>query len=280
MAAGPSRPEFDAVREAADFLQSRLSARPEVVVVLGSGLGGFAETLEAGASVGYNEIPRWPSSALVGHAGVLRDGTVGGRQVATLSGRAHLYQGFDRQTIALPIRVMATLGASVAILTNASGAINTQFEPGSVMVIDDHINAMGDNPLIGPHDDRFGVRFPDMTEVYSQRLRSLADSVGATVGLSLVLVHGVYVAVHGPSFETPAEIRYLRTIGADAVGMSTVPEAIVARQMGLEVLGLSCIANMAAGVRGEPLYHLDVVRAGERLAEPFGALLTGIIERL
>ena len=280
MATGSSQSEFDAVHEAADFLRSRLSARPEVVVVLGSGLGGFAATLETGTSVAYDEIPNWPSAALIGHDGWLRYGTVRGRHVATLSGRAHLYQGYDRLTIAFPIRVMATLGVSVAILTNASGAINTEFEPGSVMVIDDHINAMGDNPLIGPHDDRFGVRFPDMTEVYSRRLRSLADSVGATVGLPLVLVHGVYVAVHGPSFETPAEIRYLRAVGADAVGMSTVPEAIVARQMGLEVLGLSCITNMAAGVRPEPLDHLDVVRAGERLAEPFGALLTGIIEHL
>ena len=164
------------------------------------------------------------------------------------------------------------------VLTNASGGINTAFSPGSVMVIDDHINLLGDNPLIGPHDDRFGPRFPDMTQVYASRLRAVVDLVGAEV--SLRVVHGVYVAVHGPSFETPAEIKFLRTIGADAVGMSTVPEAIVARQMGLEVLGLACITNMAAGVLPKPLHQNDVLQAAEQLAEPFGRLLTGLIRHL
>lgn len=273
-----TRDAFDQVEEAAGFLRARLTITPEAGVVLGSGLGRFAETLESPTRVPTVDIPHWPADPNIGHTGELAAGTAGGRSIVVLSGRAHLYQGYTRRQLAFAPRVLARLGVKTLVLTNAAGGVNTAFTPGSVMVIDDHINLVGDNPLIGPHDDRFGYRFPDMTEVYAGRLRRLADEAGAEVGLPLI--HGVYVAVHGPSYETPAEIRFLRAIGADAVGMSTVPEAIAARQLAVEVLGLSCITNMAAGVLPEPLHHDDVLQAAARLSEPFGALLTAIIRRL
>ncbi|MEE3138672.1 MAG: purine-nucleoside phosphorylase, partial [Acidobacteriota bacterium] len=265
------------VEQAAAFLGQRI-ATPEVAVVLGSGLGQFSEAIVDRIVIPYADIPHWPSDPLIGHGRMLTAGTVAGRPVVVLEGRAHRYQGYTRSEIAFAPRVLARIGVPTLVLTNASGGINTAFTPGSVMVIDDHINLLGDNPLIGPHDDRFGPRFPDMTQVYASRLRAVVELVGAEV--SLRLVHGVYVAVHGPSFETPAEIKFLRTIGADAVGMSTVPEAIVARQMGLEVLGLACITNMAAGVLPKPLHQDDVLQAAEQLAEPFGRLLTGLIRHL
>ena len=269
--------EFERVEQAAAFLGQRI-AIPDVAVVLGSGLGQFSGTIAEPIVIPYADIPHWPSDPLIGHERMLTAGTVAGRPIVVLEGRAHRYQGYTRSEIAFAPRVLARIGVPTLVLTNASGGINTAFSPGSVMVIDDHINLLGDNPLIGPHDDRFGPRFPDMTQVYASRLRAVVELVGAEV--SLRLVHGVYVAVHGPSFETPAEIKFLRTIGADAVGMSTVPEAIVARQMGLEVLGLACITNMAAGVLPKPLHQDDVLQAAEQLAEPFGRLLTGLIRHL
>jgi len=195
-----------------------------------------------------------------------------------LSGRSHYYEGHDLRTVTFATRVLGVLGVRVLILTNAAGGVNTQFSAGDLMVIDDHINLLGGNPLMGPNDERFGVRFPDLTDVYSPRLRRLAQTVGADLGLTLS--HGVYVACHGPSYETPAEVRYLRTIGADAVGMSTVPEAIVARHMGIEVLGISCITNMAAGVLPQPLRHEDVLETATRVRGKFIALLNGIVSRL
>ena len=269
---------FEQVEEAAAFLRARLTIAPAVGVVLGSGLGRFVETLDDSQAVSYADIPHWPSDPLIGHVGTLTAGTVAGRPTIVLSGRAHVYQGYTREQVAFAPRVLARLGVTTLVLTNAAGGINPSFAPGRVMVIEDHINLLGDNPLIGAHDDRFGYRFPDMTEAYARRLRRLADQAAAEVGVPLV--RGVYAAVHGPSYETPAEIEFLRTIGADAVGMSTVPEAIVARQVGVEVLGLSCITNMAAGVLPEPLHHDDVLQAADRLTEPFGALLTAFIRRL
>ena len=274
----PTSGEWDRVQEAAQFLRSRVRQAPEAAIVLGSGLGRFASAVEGATTIAYEEIPHWPAATLIGHAKSLTAGTVASRRVAVLSGRAHRYEDDDRHAVAFGVRVMAALDVKTLVLTNAAGGINLTFPAGSVMVIDDHLNLMGDSPLIGPHDERFGARFPDLTNAYSVRLRDLADAVGAEVGVPLV--HGVYAGVHGPSYETPAEIRYLRSIGADAVGMSTVLETIVARQMGLEVLGLSCITNLAAGVLPEPLHHVDVLEAAERLAEPFSALLTGIIGRL
>lgn len=269
---------FDKVQEAASWIRERVDAAPEVAVVLGSGLGEFTAVLQEPATFPYGAIPHWPASAVVGHAGTLVIGRHKGRAVAALSGRAHFYEGHDLRTVTFGTRVVGALGVRTLILTNAAGGINLDFEPGTLMVMDDHINLMGSNPLVGPNDDRFGPRFPDMTEVYSKRLRGIAAD--AARAASVPIACGVYVALHGPSYETPAEIRFLRTIGADAVGMSTVPEAIVARHMGLEVLGISCITNPAAGVLPQPLVHDEVMAVARRVRASFSALLEGVLERL
>ena len=267
---------FDKVEAAAQTL--RAFGPPDVAIVLGSGLGDFAAALDNPHVTPYTGIPHWPASAVIGHAGRLTVGTLRGKRVAALGGRVHFYEGHDLRTVTFPVRVLGRLGVKTLILTNAAGGINTAFDPGTLMVIDDHINLLGSNPLVGANDERFGVRFPDMTEVYSRRLRGVADQASAAVRVPVT--HGVYAAVHGPSYETPAEIRYLRTIGADAVGMSTVPEALVARHMQLEVLGLSCITNPAAGVLPEPLHHDEVMEVAQRVKGAFASLLEGIIERL
>lgn len=268
---------FDRVEAAAAAVKSRC-APPETAVVLGSGLGDFADTLQDATSVRYEDLPHWPAANVIGHSGRLVVGTVAGKCVAALAGRAHFYEGHDLETVVFATRVMARLGVRQIILTNAAGGINTAFAQGALMVIDDHINMFGSNPLIGPNDERFGPRFPDMTEVYSLRLRRIADAAARAKGVPIT--HGVYLATHGPSYETPAEIRYFRAIGADAVGMSTVPEAIAARHMGVEVLGISCITNMAAGVLPGSLSHDEVMETARRVRTSFMALLDGIIERL
>jgi purine-nucleoside phosphorylase len=269
---------FDRVNETAEALSQRLEPLPGIAVVLGSGLGAFAGSLTDVTSIPYVDIPHWPASRVVGHAGVLVAGTCRGQRILALSGRAHFYEGHHLGTVTFATRVLGRLGVRTLILTNAAGGINTRFTQGALMLIDDHINLMGTNPLIGPNDDRFGRRFPDMSEVYSLRLRALATDVARSLDLSLE--HGVYVAVSGPSYETPAEIRAFRTLGADAVGMSTVPEAIVARHMGLEVLGVSCISNMAAGILPQPLTEEEVMETTSRVRSQFIGLLEGIIERL
>ena len=269
---------FDKVSETAGWLERQAGGTPQVAVVLGSGLGDFADSLKDSKTFAYADIPHWPASAVVGHAGKLVIGTLAGQRVAALAGRVHFYEGHDLRTVTFAIRAMGRLGVKSLILTNAAGGINLAFKPGTLMVIDDHINLMGSNPLVGPNDERFGPRFPDMTHVYSQRLRDLAFEAARARGLAVA--HGVYVALHGPSYETPAEIRYLRAIGADAVGMSTVPEAIVARQMGIEVLGISCITNPAAGVLPKPLVHDEVMEVARRVRAEFASLLEGTIERL
>jgi purine-nucleoside phosphorylase len=272
---------YDQVKEAADAIRSRVPDVPQVAIVLGSGLGDFANSLGDAVAMPYDQLPHWPASRVIGHEGKLVVGRVanaGGRTIAALAGRSHAYEGHDLRTVTFAVRVLGLLGVKTLILTNAAGGVNTSFLQGALMVIDDHINLVGSNPLVGSNDDRFGVRFPDMTEVYSARLRRLADQAGAA--MNLPLPHGVYVALLGPSYETPAEIRYLRTIGADAVGMSTVPEAIVARHMGLEVLGISCITNMAAGVLPQPLDHAEVMETARRIRGHFIALLEGIIAQL
>jgi purine-nucleoside phosphorylase len=263
---------------AASFLRDRGVDTADVAIVLGSGLGDFADRLEAATRVPYGEIPHWPASAVVGHAGVLVAGRLGARRVIALSGRAHVYEGYPLDDVTFGMRVIGALAVPHVILTNAAGGINTSFATGALMLIDDHINLMGRNPLVGPHDPRLGVRFPDMTEVYSRRFRGLAVDAAAARGIQVE--HGVYVAVLGPSYETPAEIRAFRTLGADAVGMSTAPEAIVARHMGLEVLGISCITNPAAGVVDRPLEHDHVMQVAARVRGQFIALLEGVIERL
>ena len=269
---------YDKVKEAADAVRARVQHLPQVAVVLGSGLGDFANSLTDAVHMPYDQLPHWPASTVIGHEGKLVVGTVKGRPIAALAGRSHLYEGHDIGTVSFAVRVLGVLGIKTLLLTNAAGGVNTSFSKGALMVIDDHINLMGANPLAGPNDDRFGPRFPDMTDVYATRLRRIADQTGRQ--MNLPLPHGVYAALLGPSYETPAEIRYLRTIGADAVGMSTVPEALVARHMGIEVLGISCITNMAAGVLPQPLNHLEVMETARRIRSQFIALLEGIIGQL
>lgn len=266
------------VAEAASALRTRGVTGADVAIVLGSGLGAFAETLADAVRVHYADIPHWPAATVIGHAGLLACGRVAGRRVLALSGRAHFYEGHPLTDVTFGMRVVGALGVPRVILTNAAGGINTRFATGALMLIDDHINLMGSNPLVGPFDPALGARFPDMSEVYSRRLRALATEVAAAHGIGVE--HGVYVAVHGPSYETPAEIRAFRVLGADAVGMSTAPEAIVARQQGLEVLGISCISNPAAGVVDAPLHHDDVVAVTTRVRGQFIRLLEGIIGRL
>ena len=271
-------PYYDTVHAAAAAIRARAGDLPSIAIVLGSGLGDFASSLAGAVSMPYEELPHWPVSTVAGHDGRLVVGTSRGVRVAALAGRCHLYEGHDARTVTFAVRVLGLLGVKTLILTNAAGGVNTGLASGALMVIDDHINLTGQNPLIGANDDRFGPRFPDMSAVYSARLRRIADEAGRVVHVTLA--HGVYAALLGPSYETPAEIRYLRKIGADAVGMSTVPEAIAARHMGIEVLGISCITNMAAGVLPEPLDHADVMDTARRVRGQFIALLEGIVERL
>lgn len=269
---------WERVEQAADAVRSRGGALPDVAVILGSGLGDFADGLRDAIAIPYGELPHWPATNVVGHAGRLVIGNVAGKRVAALAGRVHLYEGHDPATVVFATRVMGRLGVKQIILTNAAGGINAGLASGALMIIDDHINLLGSNPLTGPNDDRFGLRFPDMSEVYSSRLRRIAEAAAAAKGVPVT--HGVYAAWQGPSYETPAEIRYLRLIGADAVGMSTVPEAIAARHMGLDVLGISCITNAAAGVLPEPIDHTHILETTQRVRGSFIALLEGIIERL
>jgi purine-nucleoside phosphorylase len=269
---------YDQVNEAADAVRDRIGAIPSIGVVLGSGLGGFVESLDDAVSIPYEQLPHWPASQVPGHEGRLAAGKMHGRPIIALAGRCHVYEGHSLPTVTFAVRVLGVAGVQVLILTNAAGAIHTGFDPGALMIIDDHVNLMGSNPLVGPNDERFGPRFPDMSQVYSARLRRTADLAGKTA--QVPLVHGIYAAVPGPSYETPAEIRYLRMIGVDAVGMSTVPEAIVARHMGLEVLGLSCISNMAAGVLPRPLDHAEVIETTRRMRGAFSSLLEGIVGHL
>lgn len=269
---------YEQLQEAAIALTTRLGDVPRVAIVLGSGLGAFGESLQQTTTIPYEQIPHWPASNVVGHAGKLVAGACRGRRVLALSGRAHFYEGHSMGTVTFATRVLGLLGVKTLIVTNAAGGINLKFGQGALMLMDDHINLLGTNPLIGPNDDRFGRRFPDMSEVYSRRLRGLAEQAARAEGMTLE--HGVYIAVTGPSYETPAEIRAFRVLGADAVGMSTVPEAIVARHMGLEVLGISCISNMAAGILPQPLTEEEVIETTGRVRDSFIKLLEGVIERL
>lgn len=272
------RAYFGQVQEAARFI-GRKSPRPiQVAVVLGSGLGGFADQLEDKTIISYRTIPHFPQSTIEGHAGQLVLGQCGGVQVAAMQGRFHYYEGHGMEQVTFPVRVFGQLGVRRLILTNATGGINLKFRPGALMVMTDHINFMGVNPLRGLNDDRFGPRFPDMSEVYDRRIRELVLRVAAK--LKIRLEEGVYVAVSGPSFETPAEIRAFRTLGGDAVGMSTVPEAIVARHMGMEVLGISMISNAAAGVLDQPLDHHEVLEMGERVGGTLTRLLQAVVPEL
>ena len=251
---------------------------PRIAVVLGSGQGAFADELDGPVVIPYEEIPGWPRSTAVGHEGKLVIGSCEGVSVAVLAGRAHLYEGYTAQQAAYGIRVLRRLGVEAVVLTNASGGINTTYKPGDLVLISDHINLLGQNPLSGPNDDALGPRFPDMSEAYSKALRGIAREAAA--GMGLELREGVYAAVPGPSYETPAEIRYLRAIGADLVGMSTVPEAIAGNHMGMRVLGISCVTNHAAGVVEQKLVHSEVLEVGARMKDTLIELLRRIVPEL
>lgn len=267
--------EFSRAQRAAKFILSKTNLRPRIGLVLGSGLGSFADGFASATRIPYQKIPHFSRSTAVGHAGNLVVGKVGTVAVAGMQGRVHLYEGYAAADVAFPIRVMARMGIRAVVLTNAAGGINASFSQGCLVVLTDHINLQGANPLVGANDERFGPRFPDMTNAYAKSYREEALQEGKRLGVAMH--EGVYAALTGPSYETPAEIRYLRTIGADLVGMSTVPEVIVARHMGMKVLGLSCVTNMAAGMLDKPLNHQEVLETGERVKVHFVALLRALI---
>ncbi len=252
--------------------------RPQVGVILGSGLGAFADTLDNRLEIPYGDIPGWPVSTAIGHAGKLVCGDIRGTHVAVMSGRNHLYEGYSAQQVVTGVRTLAALGAKAFIITNAAGGINLAYKQGALVLISDHINLQGANPLIGPNDDSLGPRFPDMTEAYSARFRRVAQESATALGFTMP--EGVYAGLRGPNYETPAEIRYLRTIGADLVGMSTVAEVIAARHMNIPVLAISCVTNMAAGVSPDPINHEEVLETGRQVRERFVALLRDLTPKL
>ena len=267
------------IAQAIEVIESRSALRPRIAVVLGSGLGAFADELAERAEIPYADIPGWPSSTAVGHAGKLILGKLGELPIAVMAGRVHLYEGYSPQQVTYGVKVMRALGVESIVFTNAAGGINKELEQGGLVLISDHINLQGMNPLMGPNDDSLGPRFPDMSEVYSRRFRDVAKSVATE--LCVHLVDGVYAAMLGPSYETPAEIRYLRTIGADVVGMSTVPEAIVANHMGMRVIGISCVTNMAAGVIPDTkLSHQEVLETGAMVRDTLVRFLNALLPRL
>ena len=270
--------QFTAADSAAQLILSRTSLRPKIGLVLGSGLGAFADSLTDAARVPYAEIPSFPQSTAIGHAGRMVVGNAGSVAVAAMQGRVHLYEGYSAQEITFPIRVFARMGIRAVILTNAAGGMNLSYSQGALVLIRDHINLQGTNPLIGHNDNRFGPRFPDMTRAYDPQYRAIAKEEARN--LNLILEEGIYAALPGPSYETPAEIDYLRRIGADLVGMSTVAEVIAARHMGLKVLAISCVTNMAAGILDQPLSHSEVMETGERVKSTFEALLRAVLPRI
>ena len=263
------------IRSAADFILSRVSIRPTIGMVLGSGLGDFADTLEDAVSIPFSQIPYFPTPTVPGHAGALVFGRKQGKDVVVLQGRIHYYEGLRQRELTLPIRVLAALGVKQLVLTNACGGVNLSFAPGDLMLIADHINLSGDNPLIGANLDAFGPRFPDCCDIYTANLRRAIKEAAASAGISLQ--EGVYGMYSGPNYETPAEIRMYRIIGADVVGMSTVPEALVAAHCGMEVVGISCITNMAAGILPQKLSHAEVTEVAARVHDKFQNLLDIIL---
>jgi purine-nucleoside phosphorylase len=269
---------YERAEHATRVIRARISVDPRIAIVLGSGLGGFADDFEEPVAIPYEEIPGFVRSTAQGHAGRLVVGKVDSVPVVAMQGRVHYYEGYSFEEVTFPIRTFKLLGTKTLILTNAAGGINVQLTQGALMVISDHLNLMGDNPLRGPNDERFGPRFPDMSAVYSPELQELVVDEAKASGIEVR--RGIYGALSGPSYETPAEIHLLRNLGADAVGMSTVPEAIVARHMGLEVLGISCITNLAAGISDEPINHEEVMETGERVRDTFTQLLRRVVSRI
>src|ERR1700682_2907916 len=277
------RPETSAAtlyvraEQAARTIRARISQEPRIAVVLGSGLGDFADEFQNAVAIPYAEIPSFPTSTAQGHAGRLVVGLVDNLPVLAMQGRVHFYEGYSLEEVTFPVRTFGLLGIKTLVLTNAAGGIDIELNQGALMVISDHLNLMGVNPLRGPNDDRFGPRFPDMTEVYSRELQQRAIAEAHALGIDLR--RGIYAGLAGPSYETPAEIHMLRAFGADAVGMGTGPEAIVARHMGMNVLGISCITNMAAGISENPINHEEVMETGQRVRETFTQLLRRVIAK-
>jgi purine-nucleoside phosphorylase len=269
---------FITADSAAQFLLSQTPLRPKIGLVLGSGLGAFADSLTEATRVPYVEIPTFPRSTAIGHAGQMVIGKSGSVEVAAMQGRVHLYEGCSAREVTFPIRVFARMGIGAVVLTNAAGGINLHYQQGALVAIRDHLNLQGQNPLVGPNDDRFGPRFPDMSEAYSKAYRAAAQEEAKRLGITLH--DGIYAALLGPSYETPAEIRYLRTIGADLVGMSTVPEVLAARHMGLKVLAISCVTNMAAGIVDQPINHEEVLETGQKVRGMFESLLRAVLPRI
>jgi purine-nucleoside phosphorylase len=269
---------FTLAESAAQSILQRTKLRPKIGLVLGSGLGSFADSLTGSTKIPFHEIPAFPSSTAIGHAGQLVIGHAADIPVAVMQGRVHLYEGYSPQQVAFPMRVFGRMGVRSVILTNAAGGINLTYKQGALVLISDHINLQGNNPLVGENDDRLGVRFPDMTHAYSKLYRDIAKEEARNLGMTLH--EGVYAALLGPSYETPAEIRYLRTIGADLVGMSTVFEVIAARHMAMNVLAISCVTNMAAGILDQPLSHQEVMETGERVRSSFEALLRAVLPQI
>lgn len=269
---------YEQAEHAARIVRSRTKLEPRIAIVLGSGLGGFADEFDDAVGIPYEEITGFARSTAQGHAGRLVIGTIDEVPVVAMQGRVHYYEGYSLEQVTFPIRTFKLLGVKTLILTNASGGINVQLSQGALMVISDHLNLMGDNPLRGPNDERFGPRFPDMSAVYSAELQEIVIEEAKPIGVEVR--RGIYGALSGPSYETPSEIHLLRNLGADAVGMSTVPEAIVARHMGIEVLGISCITNMAAGIGDEPINHEEVMATGDRVRDVFALLLQRVVGRV
>jgi purine-nucleoside phosphorylase len=269
---------YERAEHATRVIRSRISVEPRIALVLGSGLGAFADDFEEAVGIPYEDIPGFVRSTAQGHAGRLVVGKIDSVPVLAMQGRVHYYEGYSLEEVTFAVRTFGLLGVKTLVLTNAAGGINVQLTQGALMVISDHLNLMGVNPLRGPNDERFGPRFPDMSAVYSHELQELVVDEAKAIGVEVR--RGIYGALSGPSYETPAEIHLLRNLGADAVGMSTVPEAIVARHMGLEVLGISCITNMAAGISDEPINHEEVMATGDRVRETFSELLRRVISAI
>ena len=276
--AGARLRDFDMAKRAAKFALSKTKLRPRVALVLGSGLGGLAEGLTNATRIPYGKIPSFPRSTVQGHEGTLVIGRHGDVPLAVMLGRVHLYEGYSAREITFPMRVFFQMGIKAAIVTNAAGAINIDYGRGALVAIRDHINLQGTNPLMGPNDERFGPRFPDMSQAYCKPYREIAAEEAKRLGIKLH--EGVYAALCGPSYETPAEIRFLKTIGADLVGMSTVPSVIAARHMGIRVLGISCVTNMAAGIVDREINHAEVMETGDRVQADFVSLLHAVIPRI
>lgn len=269
---------MEELKKAVEFIKSKTNIVPEIALILGSGLGAIADDIENAVKISYEDIPGFPPSKVEGHAGKLVIGELCGKKVIAMQGRFHFYEGYPMSTVIFPVRVMKLLGASILIVTNAAGGVNKNYTPGDLMIIDDHINAMGTNPLIGENQAKLGPRFPDMTYAYCKDYKMLAEKIAKDLGIKVQ--KGVYYGATGPSYETPSEINMIRTLGGDAIGMSTVPEVITANHMGMSVLGVSCITNMAAGILPQPLSHEEVIDTTNRVKNDFIKLMKEIITQI